>query len=61
MTKKIYKQKIFFSILTKNLNREILIENLVTFKRWNGIKDENFNMGFHWKIQSLEVGYVKPI
>ena len=39
MTKKIYKQKMFFSILTKNLNREILIKNLVTFKRWNGIKD----------------------
>ena len=47
MTKKIYKQKMFFSILTKNVNREILIKNLVTFKRWNEIKDENFNMGVH--------------
>ena len=47
MTKKNYKQKMFFSILTKNLNREILIKNLVTFKRWNGIMDENFNMGVH--------------
>ena len=47
MTEKIHKQKMFFSILTKNLNREILIKNLVTFKRWNGIKDENFNMGVH--------------
>ena len=37
----------FFSILTKNLNREILIKNLVTFKRWNEIKNENFNMGIH--------------
>ena len=35
MTKKIYKQKMFFSILTKNLNRETLIKNLVTFKKWN--------------------------
>ena len=47
MTKKIYKQKMFFSILTKNLNRKILIKNLVTFKRWNEIMDENFNMGVH--------------
>ena len=47
MTEKIYKQKMFFSILTKNLNREILIKNLVTFKRRNWIKDENSNMGIH--------------
>ena len=46
MTKKIYKEKMFFSILTKNLNREISIKNFVTFKKWNGIKDENFNMRF---------------
>ena len=45
MAKKIYKQKMFFSVLTKNLNREIVIKNLVTSKRWNGIKDKNFNMG----------------
>ena len=30
----------FFSIRTKNLNREILTENLVTFKIWDGVKDE---------------------
>ena len=30
----------FFSVITKNLNREILTENLVTFKRWDGLKDE---------------------
>ena len=34
MTRKVYKQKMFFSILTKNLNWE----NLVTFKRWDGIR-----------------------
>ena len=30
----------FFSVITKNLNWEILSKNLVTFKRWDGIKDE---------------------
>ena len=29
----------FFSVITKNLNCEILTENLVTF---NGVKDEQF-------------------
>ena len=38
MAKKVYKQKMFFSILTKNLNWESLIKNLVTFKRWDGIR-----------------------
>ena len=33
MTKKVYKQKMFFSILTKNLNWENLTKKLVTFKR----------------------------
>ena len=32
----------FFSIMTKNLNREISTENLVTFKRWDGVNDEKF-------------------
>ena len=31
----------FLSVLTENLNWEILTKNLVTF---------NFIMGFHWKI-----------
>ena len=30
----------FFSIVTENLNWEILTKNLVNFKRWNGVKDE---------------------
>ena len=30
----------FLSLITKNLNWEILTKNLVTFKRWNGVKDE---------------------
>ena len=29
-----------FSVITKNLNCEILTTNLVTFKRWDGVKDE---------------------
>ena len=32
----------FFSVMTKNLNREISTENLVTFKRWVGVNDEKF-------------------
>ena len=30
------------SVITKNLNWEFLTINLVTFKRWDGIKDEKF-------------------
>ena len=41
MTTEVYK-KIFSSVITKNLNWEILSKNLVTFKRWDGIKDEKF-------------------
>ena len=32
----------FFSVITKNLHWEILTKNLVTFKRWDGVKDEKF-------------------
>ena len=32
----------FFSVIAKNLNWEIVTENLVTFKRWDGVKDEKF-------------------
>ena len=35
-------KKIFLSFITKNLNWEILTKNLVTFKRWDGVKDEKF-------------------
>ena len=31
-----------FSFITKNLNWEILSKNLVTFKRWDGVKDQKF-------------------
>ena len=32
----------FFSDITKNLNWKILTINLVTFKRWDRVKDEKF-------------------
>ena len=32
--------KLFLPLITKNLNWEILTKNLVTFKRWDGVKDE---------------------
>ena len=39
MTKK-FITKMFFSLITKNLNWEILIKNFVTFERWGGVKHE---------------------
>ena len=30
----------FLSLITKNLNWEILTKNLVTFKRWDWVKDK---------------------
>ena len=32
----------FLSVITKNLNWDILTKNLLTFKRWDGVKDEKF-------------------
>ena len=34
----------FFSIITKHFNWEVLTKKLVTFKRWDEVKDENFNI-----------------
>ena len=31
-----------FFVITKNLNLEILSKNFVTFKSWDGVKDEHF-------------------
>ena len=47
--KKVYEQKCF-SVITKNLNWEVLIKNLVTAKRWDAVKDETFSSGwyFYW-------------
>ena len=38
--KKVLQTKIFFSVITKNLNWEIFKNNLLTFKRWDD--DEKF-------------------
>ena len=43
LTKKVYKQKCF-SVITKNLNWEILTKNFVTFKRWLGLRIKNFSI-----------------
>ena len=41
------------SLITKNLNWEILTKNLVTFKRWDGVKGGSLKnpifRGFHEK------------
>ena len=53
---KVYKQKCF-SVITKNLNWEILTKNLVTFKRWDGVKDDKFEYyGGSLKIRFLRGG-----
>ena len=37
----------FFPVTTKNSNWEILTKNLVTSKRWDGVKDEKFYLKFY--------------
>ena len=32
----------FFFVITKSLNWKILTKNLVTFKRWDKVKNEKF-------------------
>ena len=44
----------FFSGITKNLNWEILTENLVTFNRWDGAKNEKFQ--YHGHSQKDMIG-----
>ena len=34
----------FLSVITKNLDWEILTKNLVTFKRWDGVIMKSFNI-----------------
>ena len=61
MTRKVYKQK-RFSVLTKNLNWEILTKDLVTFKRWDVVKDEKFEYyGGSLKNPIFREVYEKPI
>ena len=47
MTKKVYEQKCF-SVITKNLNWEIVTKNLILLKDGIGLRIKNFNiMGVH--------------
>ena len=32
----------FFSLISKKLNWEVFTKNLITFKKWDGVKDEKF-------------------
>ena len=32
----------YFSVIIRNLNQDVLAKNLVTFTRWDGVKDEKF-------------------
>ena len=32
----------FFSVIAKKLNWEVLTKNLVAFRRWDGVKDKRF-------------------
>ena len=40
--KKSIQTKMFLSVMSKSLNWEILTKNLVTFKRWDNVKNEKF-------------------
>ena len=43
----------FFSVITKNLNWEILTKNLVTFKTWDEVKDKKLVWAFTEKFVFL--------
>ena len=60
-SKKSLETKIFFSVITNNANWEILTKNLVTFKRWHGIKDEKLFFGLSLKNPIVRGGvHEKP-
>ena len=42
MAKKFVNKNVFLCVITKNLNWEISTKNLVTFKRWDEVKDDKF-------------------
>ena len=54
----------FFSAITTNLNWKTLTKNLVTFKSWDGVKDENFKY-YEGSLKNLTFrggwGHEKPL
>ena len=50
----------FFSAITKNLNLEFLSKNLVTFKRWDGVKDDKFRYLGGFTKSSIQGGRGLP-
>ena len=54
----------FFSAITTNLNWKTLTKNLVTFKSWYGVKDENFKY-YEGSLKNLTFrggwGHEKPL
>ena len=54
--------KMFSSVITDNLNWQILTNDLVTFKGWDGLRMKNFNiMGVYWKKWIFKGVQEKPI
>ena len=52
----------FFSVITKNSNCEILLKNLVTLERYNSIKDEKLEyFGGSLKDPTFRGVHEKPI
>ena len=49
----------FFSVITKNFNWKILIENLLLLKDGMGLRMKIFNMNVYWKIWFLGGGFIK--
>ena len=46
----------FLSLITKNLNLEILTKNLVTFKRWDEVKDSGSHEKLIYRRESPKKG-----
>ena len=49
----------FFFVISKNFNWEILTKNLVTFERWDGVNDEKlqFTEKFNFQKEGLTKNY----
>ena len=52
------KTKVFLFVITKNFNWKVLTKNLITFKRWNAVKDEKCNFMKNPIFMGVGVGKV---